>query len=215
MKSPNLQLHWGPVTTDETFFQNVNTKPEIFEKHVKKYLKIYNNGSRGQFYSIFCNPTLINPQSVGDIQLQSSDPLVHPLINPQYLTNAYDIQVLVEGCKLVNKIFSTEPLKSQIESLITEINECNEKEYTNEWWKYYVQSLSITIYHPTSTCKMGPHSDETTVITPDCRVKGVKGLRVVDASIMPKIVSGNTNIPTIALAERASDLIKGKIIVSG
>ncbi|CAF3877494.1 unnamed protein product [Rotaria sp. Silwood1] len=83
-----------------------------------------------------------------------------------------------------------------------------QKQVSDQFWESYVRKYTITICHPIGTCKMGKEEDPMAVVTPDTRVKGVRGLRVVDASIMPSIVSGNTNIPTVAIAERAADLIK-------
>ena len=76
-----------------------------------------------------------------------------------------------------------------------------------EYWRQWVRYFGITLRHPTSTCKMGRLDDPTAVVTPDCRVKGITNLRVVDASVMPEVCSGNTNVPTICIAERASDII--------
>ncbi|CAF1542118.1 unnamed protein product [Adineta ricciae] len=85
-------------------------------------------------------------------------------------------------------------------------NATSENQY--QFLESYIRRYSLTAHHPIGTCKMGKQEDPMAVVTPDTRVKGVKGLRVVDASIMPTLVSGNTNIPTIAIAERAADLIK-------
>ena len=76
-----------------------------------------------------------------------------------------------------------------------------------EYWRQFVRRFSATMFHPISTCKMGRVDDATAVVTPDCRVKGISNLRVVDASVMPEVCSANTNIPTICIAERASDII--------
>lgn len=159
-------------------------------------------------WTTVCLPTLLHPKSKGEITLASSDPLVHPLINPNYLEDMQDVRTLINGCKLVEKIFQTEPLKNTVKSLATVMNEGESIENEDQFWEAYVRKYSLTVYHPTSTCKMGTENDHMAVVTPDTRVKGVKGLRVVDASIMPHVVSGNTNIPTVAIAERAADLIK-------
>ncbi|CAF1402651.1 unnamed protein product [Adineta steineri] len=200
---PDTQIHLLPATADTKLIKNSNLKPEIYEQYLDPHL------ADGQLGTVFCLPTLLHPKSKGEITLASRDPFIHPIINPNYLENKQDVQVLVEGCKLVKKICHTEPLKDILQSLAKEMNG-NEIIDDNEdkFWESYVRKYSVTIYHPVGTCKMGKEQDEMTVVTPDTKVKGVKGLRVIDASIMPSIVSGNTNIPTIAIAERAADLIK-------
>lgn len=84
-------------------------------------------------------------------------------------------------------------------------------QFSDEYLACMIRTYTQTIYHPTSTCKMGAEWDTNAVVTPELKVKGVKGLRVVDASIFPQIVSGNTNAAVIATAERAADLIKGAV----
>ena len=79
---------------------------------------------------------------------------------------------------------------------------------SDEFWRWFIRQVAMTVYHPTGTCKMGREDDESAVVTPELKVKGIKKLRVVDASVMPTIVTGNTNAPTIMIAEKAAYLIK-------
>ncbi|CAF1301312.1 unnamed protein product [Adineta steineri] len=199
---PDTQLHFLPVTVDTKFTNSLNFKPEIYEQYLNSHL------SDGQQATALFLPTILHPKSKGEITLASRDPFIHPIINPNYLQNQEDVQTLVEACKLVEKISHSEPLKDVLKSLAKEMNENEIIDNEDKFWELYVRKYSVTNFHPVGTCKMGKEQDEMTVVTPDTKVKGVKGLRVIDASIMPSIVSGNTNIPTIAIAERAADLIK-------
>jgi choline dehydrogenase-like flavoprotein len=194
---PDIQIHFCPLTADRELFKNFNFKPEIYEEYFDPYL------SDGQKWTIAVLPTLLHPKSRGEITLASRDPFEHPIINPNYLQDKQDIHTLIEACKLVEKICQTEPLNTIVKSLAKEMNQ-NE----DQFWESFVRKYTVTVYHPTGTCQMGKEEDPMTVVTPSTRVKGVKGLRVIDASIIPLIISGNTNVPTIAIAERAADLIK-------
>ncbi|CAF3714462.1 unnamed protein product [Rotaria sordida] len=199
---PDIQILFCPFTVSAELFRNFNFKPEFYEQYFKPHL------TDGSQWTILCSPALLHPESKGEITLASRDPLTHPIINPNYLQNKEDVHKMVEGCKLAEKICRTEPLNSIFKSMAEEMNGDEATENEDEFWESYVRKYSVTVYHPTGTCKMGKEEDLMTVVTPDTRVKGVRGLRVVDASIMPSIVSGNTNIPTVAIAERAADLIK-------
>ncbi|CAM2728730.1 unnamed protein product [Rotaria socialis] len=201
-QAPDIQIHMAPLTIDAELFKNFNCKPEVFEQYMKPHL------TDELQWTILFLPTLLHPKSKGEITLASRDPLVHPIINPNYLEDKEDVRKLVEACKLADKISRTEPLKVTLKSMakVMYIDQVPENE--DEFWESYIRKYTITVYHPIGTCKMGKEEDSMTVVTPDTRVKGVRGLRVVDGSIMPSLVSGNTNIPIIALAERAADLIK-------
>lgn len=98
-------------------------------------------------------------------------------------------------------------LQPMSDIILPELEELRAKGDMDAYWARYAQHVGVTLYHPTSTCKMAKADDPTGVVTPDCRCKGVNRLRVVDASIMCEVPSGNTNIPTICLAERAADII--------
>ncbi|CAF0834998.1 unnamed protein product [Rotaria sordida] len=199
---PDIQTHFAPLTVDAELFKNLNYKPEVFEHYLKPYLM------DGFQWTIVCLPTILHPKSKGEITLASRDPLAHPIINPNYLQDKEDIRKLVEACKLIEKICQTEPLNSTIKSMAKEMNGDEIKENEDQFWESFIRKYSVTVYHPVGTCKMGKEEDPMAVVTSDTRVKGVRGLRVVDASIIPSHISGNTNIPAIAIAERAADLIK-------
>ncbi|WP_099865670.1 GMC family oxidoreductase [Pararhizobium haloflavum] len=143
----------------------------------------------------------LRPESRGTITLQSADPAVHPLIQPNYLATEIDRNTLVEGIKIAREISHAEPLQSKIRSEYRPgANVINDAELL-EW----ARNSATTIYHPTGSCKMGTTDDA--VVDARLRVRGVDGLRVADCSIMPEIVSGNTNAPAIMIGEKASDLI--------
>lgn len=99
--------------------------------------------------------------------------------------------------------------ENQVEIIHIPIKECDQFQFkTEEYWKCYISYFSSTGYHPTSSVKMGPLEDNKTCVDPRLKVKGVNNLRVIDASIMPYVTSGNTNAPTIMIAEKGADLIK-------
>lgn len=146
----------------------------------------------------------LRPESTGHLSLRSADMEDHPEIHPNYLSTDLDCRTIVKGIQIARKIAQTEPLQAHI----TEEHApgagvaFEDKEATLDW----ARRTAVTIYHPTGTCKMG--IDDKAVVDPRLRVKGVDGLRVADASIMPTIVSGNTNAPSIMIGEKAADLIR-------
>lgn len=163
--------------------------------------------------SFSLDPVLLRPKSRGYIKLRSVNPYVHPIIDPKYLTHPDDIHAMVEGMKLSIAIGLSPPYKKYGPQLFKTIFPgCEAYSFlSDEYLACVARSYTATIYHPSGTCKMGLPWDRTAVVDPQLRVIGVRGLRVVDASVMPTIVSGNTNAPVIMIAERASDLIKGAV----
>jgi len=148
--------------------------------------------------------TQLRPQSRGFITLRSPDPLEPPAIQPQYLSSESDLQALVEGISLCRKVAHAAafaPFRGR--ELYPGAEVQGDTAMTG-----YIRATALTGDHSVGTCKMG--SDPLAVVDAELQVHGLEGLRVVDASIMPAIVSGNTNAPTIMIAEKAADLIKGK-----
>ncbi len=143
----------------------------------------------------------LRPQSRGHVRIVSPDALKHPEIQPNYLCAEADRRVAVNGVKVARRIAAAPSLAPHI----TEEFVPGSDYRTDDELLDAVRRFSQTIYHPTSTCKMG--CDRLAVVDQRLRVHGVGGLRVVDASIMPEIVSGNTNAPTIMIAEKAADMI--------
>ncbi|CAG0883877.1 unnamed protein product [Darwinula stevensoni] len=155
-------------------------------------------------------PTLLRPKSHGVIKLRSRNPHDYPLIYPNYLTNPDDVARLVEGMKLVVVMSETKAFKRYGSKLYRKpFPGCEHIQlYTDAYWECIVRGYTETIYHPAGTAKMGPHWDKEAVVDPELRVYGIEGLRVADCSIMPIIVSGNTNAPVIMIGEKVADMVK-------
>ncbi len=148
----------------------------------------------------------LRPESRGTIRLKSVDPLAHPAIDANYLAEPRDLDVLVRATEMAREIFA----QKAFDPYRGEEREPGKARTSKADLEAWVRERSETIYHPVGTCKMGPASDAQAVVDAQMRVRGVEGLRVVDASVMPTLIGGNTNAPTIMIAERISDLMQGK-----
>ena len=145
-----------------------------------------------------------HPRSRGRLWLQSADPLTHPHIDPAYYSHPDDLADITAGLRAALQIAGQSPIAKYLRclNLPTQANPSDAAltEHAKRW--------SQTEYHAVGTCAMG--IDENAVVDPQLKVRGVDGLRVVDASVMPTIISGNTNAATVMIAEKAADLIKGQ-----
>lgn len=153
---------------------------------------------------------LLNPKSAGEIRLRSADPFDHPIIDAQYFKDVEDVNTLVRGVRLTHRFLETKAFRqNEMEEVKVDLPDCVALGFgTDAYYDCYVRHLSTTLYHPAGTAKMGPSGDRSAVVDSRLRVHGVKGLRVADASIMPDVVSGNTNSPTIMIGEKAADFVK-------
>jgi choline dehydrogenase len=149
-------------------------------------------------------PTLIAPESRGNVSLRSVNPLEAPAIRANYLSTAADMRTMIEGVKLSRRIAHTSAFDSYRGDEIHPGTSAKSDEDIAEFLRNEVE----TLYHPVGTCKMG--NDPLAVVDARLRVHGIERLRVVDASVMPTIPAGNTNAPTIMIAEKAADMIRGR-----
>ncbi|XP_059352394.1 glucose dehydrogenase [FAD, quinone]-like [Daphnia carinata] len=202
---PDIEFHFvsGTPASDSgrSIRFNNGVRDEIWEKYYKPIM------DKDMWQVI---PMLLRPESTGTIRLASTDPRTAPLIDPKYFSKIQDLKVLVEGTKIglaLSKTEAFQKLGSKFYDAIFPGCEAHTP-WTDDYWECFIRHYSQTIYHPAGTCKMGPSTDPTAVVDPTLKVHGIKGLRVVDCSIMPNVVSGNTNAPTIMIGEKASDMIK-------
>jgi choline dehydrogenase len=146
----------------------------------------------------------LRPRSRGTVTLATADALAKPRIHGGYLSDPYDVEVSRAGVKLVRDLFARAPFVPYLGAPLSPGPEVRSDSDIDRW----VRETAQTVFHPTSTCRMG--ADERAVVDRDLRVRGIAGLRVADASVMPTITSGNTQAPTVMIAEKASDLLLGR-----
>ncbi len=147
------------------------------------------------------NCVLLRPESRGYVRIKSADPRQAPAINPNYLATQKDCETITAGVSVMRRIFQAPAMAKYIVEEIEPGAQCdNDAELLD-----FIRRRGSTTYHPVGTCRMGP--DPKAVVDERLRVRGFSGLRVVDASIMPAVVSGNTNAATIMIGEKGADMI--------
>ncbi len=151
-------------------------------------------------HHVMLYPSIVHPSGRGTLRLSSKDPSAKPMINHE-LVSGQDMAGLIAACRQAREIFQTSVMKAKDATEVLP----GDQVQSDEEWEAYLRASAFRVYHPVGTCRMG--SDDSAVVDPELRVRGIQALRVVDASIFPTIPSGNTNAPTIMVAERAADLI--------
>jgi choline dehydrogenase len=182
LSEPDLQMHFLPVK----FWKQAEVDPDVD--------------------AFTAAVVLVHVHSRGSVRLRSADPSWAPAIDAGYLTDERDLDALVSGVEKAREIASVGPLSAVLAEEWSPGGTVFGREALRETVKNTLESL----YHPVSSCRMG--TDEQAVVDSELRVRGIEGLRVVDASVMPTLVRGNTNAPTIMIAERAADLILGRTV---
>ncbi len=190
LSSPDVQYHILPATMDLEKFKT----QQVMELN--------------KFPGLTTAPCQLRPESRGSIHIKSSDPKEYPAIRPNYLSDPLDQETAIAGIKWARKIVEQPAMAQYIGEEIMPGPDFN----SDDELLAFAREAGSTIYHPVGTCKMG--NDPQAVVDAQLRVKGVEGLRVIDASIMPKLISGNTNAPTIMIAEKTADMILGKPAMS-
>jgi choline dehydrogenase len=177
LDTPDLQFHFQPLSAD---------KP---------------GEGLHRFSAFTASVCQLRPESRGRIELKSPDPYAYPAIHPNYLATHTDRQAAIDGIRMTRRLCATQAMAPFVAAeLLPGADLHGDAELLEA-----ARAISQTIYHPVGTCKMG--RDAQAVVDERLRVHGMQGLRVVDASVMPTITSGNTNAPTIMIAEKASDLV--------
>ncbi|WP_170391438.1 GMC family oxidoreductase [Ruegeria arenilitoris] len=157
-------------------------------------------------YGFSCHICKLRPESRGTVSLHSADPFAAPAIDPAYLSDPRDLDTMIEGARMTREILEAPALAKYRHKEMFGTDTAQ----TDTDWEGHIRARADTIYHPVGTCKMGV--DDMAVVDSQLRVRGLQGLRVVDASVMPTLVSGNTNAPTIMIAEKAADMILADVV---
>lgn len=182
----------------------LRTKPNLTQPDIQLHfvISMVDDHARKRHFShgYSCHICLLRPESRGEVTLADADVHSDPLIDPKFLESEHDLQVMLDGTKIVDRVFKA-PAFDEIRGKALYISE----NMSDEDWIEDIRNRADTVYHPVGTCKMG--MDPMAVTDPGLRVHGIQGLRVCDASIMPNLISGNTNAPSIMIGEKGADMI--------
>lgn len=178
-KTPDIQFHFGTISADQA------------------------GGDVHPFSGCTISVCQLRPESRGEVHLLSSDPSHSPAMHPNYLSTDLDRRTAIAAVKVARRIANTPPLSDLLVREHLPGNDSQSDEEILEFCKNY----GATIFHPVGTAKMGTKNDPQAVVDEQLKVYGIEGLRVVDASIMPTLVSGNTNVPVVMIAEKAAEMI--------
>ncbi|CAH1107817.1 unnamed protein product [Psylliodes chrysocephalus] len=204
---PNLGLHHFFYAADDKYLIPEYTRVSGLNDQISIDRLEATKAGPGMLFLV----TLLNPKSKGKLLLKSKNPDYHPLIYSGYLTDAdgEDVRTVLEGIRFLEKLIETDPIKKlKPQQIKLKLPACDKHEYnSDEYWECIMRHLGSTIYHPTGTCKMGPKDDGTAVVDSRLKVHGIKNLRVVDASIMPKLVSANTQAAAMMIGYKAGVMI--------
>ncbi|MBN3730290.1 choline dehydrogenase [Burkholderia sp. Tr-20390] len=183
----------------------LKTRPDLDRPDVQMHFVVGPVSDHGRKvrlgHGLSCHVCLLRPKSRGSVKLRSADPLDAPLIDPAFLDHDDDLEVLVDGYKLTRRLMAAPSMAR----FVTE-DPFASRSRSDDDIRALLRERTDTVYHPVGTCRMG--NDALAVVDSQLRVRGIEGLRVVDASIMPTLVGANTNAPTIMIGEKASDLIR-------
>jgi choline dehydrogenase len=181
------------------------TDPSLVSPDVQIHFILFSADGVGQklhpFPGFLASVCQLRPESRGHVRIKSADPLAAPAITPRYLSAAVDRDVMIKGMQLTRRIMGQPALARYVAEELVPGAQCA----SDADLLQFARDKGTTVFHPTSTCRMGP--DTTAVVDERLRVRGVAGLRVADASVMPTLVSGNTNAAAIMIGEKASDMI--------
>ncbi len=180
LESPDIQLLFSPASYDQAKFRALERKPGM---------------------TVACS--IARPESRGTIMAQSSDPRQAPLIKPNYMSTEGDVRVMVEGMRLARQVFAQPALDAHSNGEIVPGLDCE----TDEELAQFARENGASIYHPAGVCKMGPDGDPMAVVNPELKVRGLDGLRVIDASIMPAVTTANTNSTAIMIGEKGAAMV--------
>jgi len=193
----------GPLTIAAGYAAAfVRTRPGLKAPDAQIYFINFSTARRGgvlhPFSGFTCSVSQLQVESRGSVAIRSGDPQQPPAIRYNYLATENDRRVMVDGLKIVRRIANTKPLSDYVSA--EEFP--GPKVQTDEQWLAFVREIGETVFHPTSTCSMGQ------VVDANLKVRGVDRLRVIDASVMPAVPSGNINAAVIAVAEKGADLVR-------
>lgn len=198
----------GPMTMAASLGTGfLKTRPELATPDIQFHIQPFSadNPTTGvdKFDAFTASVLQLRPESTGEIRLRTPNPQDHPEIHPNYLSTYTDQQTIVDGIRMARRICRQAPVADMITEEYRPGRHIDDDDF--DGLLNWARDTATTIYHPTGTCKMG--IDDQSVVDPRLRVRGVERLRVADCSIMPIIVSGNTNAPAIMIGEKASDMI--------